>query len=1057
MKKSRALYTLVLLLFVFSTLITTSAAWFATFITAETDGEFEGSAMISYFAGGEGTKEKPYIILNDHHLYNLAWLQNSGSFGDKVYYFQISDKNGNPIDALEMAGGISGDDDESGAIPPIGTSTHPFKGYFNGMGATISNVWVSTVKDDWKEQPDGVSEYTDKYVGLFGYVGQGAIIEDFVLDKIEVKSHITDATVGIVCGYVGGMVYNVGVYNGIVDLTAGSTAQSKYTLIGEKSDDITWVDMPTIDSEYGEGGGESGGDNDDDNPTQDGGQGWGGSMSMMDLTKRLIYISSLSIGSKNTSSLYPINNTDYNLNAWMGAQAPNTVDRNTNYLMAGTVLPLNVDTTVMFATPINNYTNSNGVSGLLTTEYYTTHSSELVDSKNTGYIAVGTGTSTRDSAIRVRMYQFDGLYKSFNKTSGTNTAATLYENVSDKLVLLGLDANGNFVQLSDTYNNIISGNKSNSFFTSYSKVDADATYQNYTKVRTALDTIFTGNTYNNTTTIQGLRFYTAINGTTVSAPAGAQMCGTPINDLVSNSINFRVNSSGLITAVAGSFFQSSNHSLFDIYEVERSGGNVSAVYKISKIYADDSGNIYYVYDGGSDSYDGNTAYTKKYDVAWTDSKIPSYTLSYYEIPVKTGEYAIGGENGAYLMYLDIGANGSGGGSSSGGGGSGGDGSGGAIKIDVNDGVLTTKFVGTNGKLGSDYIQVPGALEDRAFIVGSDVSYSSPGIKSTYYIYTANINSRTSGGKTFGTGCNVGSSLGSVGANNFEQIDTDTYVEGNATLASYGIEVNEHFATRMAEGGGTVLKTNATAPKQDALTEVTLSTGEKVYLPTNSVWFKPKKPGKCVIAFSVGKMNDNKHRSIYRIHRDEDGNIDEWQETTLTFLKAPNFKNSEVVVFQYEIDAQDAAEHYEFAVGASTGENDDSVYFYFLALAGASETDGDDEGGGEGSGGDGEIVDGVYSSVMFDIDYVVSPDTDVSAEDYVNHQTLLKFEKVQTANDTKLYFLAAGTQETPTVGYYAPTGVTVTDISVQNQSTAINSPTAQLPGGVYFDDRKTKPS
>lgn len=761
----RIVSTLILVILVLSSLVTASLAWFAKFFSAHSDGEFAGSSIAAYFADGDGSQGDPYIIENATHFYNLSWLQNQGAFDGKKYYFKVCDLQGNPI-TLDMAGKITGGDTKSGAIPPIGTKENPFVGYFDGCGSTISNLWVSTEKEDWKERPEDVSnDYSSTHVGLFGAIGNNAIIEDFVLDRVEVKSHI-NATVGIVCGYVDAMIYNVGVYNGIINLTSESVSQSKYTLVGEISGDITWADMPELDAAYGGGGGGS----------DDGGAGWGGSINMSDLTKRLVYMSVLNIEKNNSSWLYPSANENYNLNVWMGEQKPNAVNPKTHYLMSGTVLPLNVDTVTMFKTINSNYTNPNGITGLTTTEYYSSHSNELIESTNTGYIAVGTGTSTSNAAIRVRLYQFDGLYKSFNKTSGTTTATTLYSNQKNNLVLLGLDGNGNFVQLSDTYNKIIEDEKSNSFFTSYGKIDADSTYKNYTTVRAELDSIFLNSTYTTSsktyTTISGIRFYTAINGTTVPAPSGAKIGGTAINDLVSNSINFKVNSPGLITAVAGAYFQNSNHSLFDIYQVERSGGSVDNIKKISKIYMDSSNLIYYVYEGDSDAYNGNINYTKKYDDSWTSSKIPSYTLSYYEIPVKEGEYAIGGTNGAYLMYLDIGANGD---------------------------------------------------------------------------------------------------------------------EGSS-------------------GGGT---------------------GDEI----------------------------------------------------------------------------------------------------------------------------GEIVDGVYAPVMFDIDYVVSPSTDVSAVDYVNHKTLLKIEKNQTTDNIMLYFLAAGSVDSPTVAYYAPSGVTITDISKEKQSRPADSLTSPLPpGNVYFKER-----
>ena len=270
MKKNKIVYSLVLILFVFLSLITASVAWFANFIVAENETDFFGSSIAAYFADGDGTKEDPYIISNANHLYNLAWLQNKNQFDSRKFYFKVCEIVGEGENiqhvptTIDMAGKIFGADEEgrSGAIPPIGTFENPFEGYFDGFGSTISNLWVSTVKSDWKEQPEGVEEYDSKYVGLFGAIAGEAIIEDFVLDRVEVKSHIPDAKIGIICGYVNAMVKNVGVYNGILNVSAGTGVKSDYSLIGEKNARIFWDDMPTVDSEYEEipdGGNDAGG------------------------------------------------------------------------------------------------------------------------------------------------------------------------------------------------------------------------------------------------------------------------------------------------------------------------------------------------------------------------------------------------------------------------------------------------------------------------------------------------------------------------------------------------------------------------------------------------------------------------------------------------------------------------------------------------------------------------------------------------------------------------------------------------------------------------------
>ncbi len=265
MKKSRILSSLILMIFSFCTFVTASVAWFSNFVEADSPEEFLGSSIAAYFADGDGSEADPYIISNANHLYNLAWLQNKNQFDSKKFYFKVCEivGEGDNIQhiptTIDMAGKIFGADEEgkSGAIPPIGTFEYPFKGYFDGFGSTITNLWVSTFEEDWKEHPEGSLPYDSDYVGLFGAISEEAIVEDFILDKVEIKSHI-DATVGIVCGYVDAMVKDVGVYNGIINISDGAVCTSKYSLIGDKSSDITWADMPTLDVGGGEGEGGEG-------------------------------------------------------------------------------------------------------------------------------------------------------------------------------------------------------------------------------------------------------------------------------------------------------------------------------------------------------------------------------------------------------------------------------------------------------------------------------------------------------------------------------------------------------------------------------------------------------------------------------------------------------------------------------------------------------------------------------------------------------------------------------------------------------------------------------
>lgn len=244
--KSFKLPLLALLLVILALLcIRGTLAWFTSY--TRLDAAFSAGMVISYFAGGTGTETDPYIIQEPVHLYNLAWLQNNGYFADTEPYFILSDTSaGKTPVVLDMGGALGGS-----AIPPIGTEYHPFVGHLNGNGSVIQNLWVSTMPEDWREQPEGENAFSGQYVGLFGRITNTAEISDLVLDRLEVKTHVEDSVVGLVCGYADARLENIGVFNGI--LTTGANAStgvrcaSNYSLVGDIAPDLWWEDMPEID------------------------------------------------------------------------------------------------------------------------------------------------------------------------------------------------------------------------------------------------------------------------------------------------------------------------------------------------------------------------------------------------------------------------------------------------------------------------------------------------------------------------------------------------------------------------------------------------------------------------------------------------------------------------------------------------------------------------------------------------------------------------------------------------------------------------------------------
>ena len=235
----KVITSFLLIFTLFAALVGASFAWLTDHTKAQHDEEFEATAISSYFGGsGDGsTAEKAYLIQNATHLYNLAWLQNIGKISPGTYF-----KLDNNID---MAGLLNGTTQESGAIPPIGTDENPFQGHFDGQGKVISNLWVSTNPDDWKEHPDIAElKFDGNCVGLFGVIGDGGVATNFILHKLEVKSSIPESIVGLICGKVdqGGHLSKVGVSNGILSFASGVDVTSKATLVGQLANGVNWSD-----------------------------------------------------------------------------------------------------------------------------------------------------------------------------------------------------------------------------------------------------------------------------------------------------------------------------------------------------------------------------------------------------------------------------------------------------------------------------------------------------------------------------------------------------------------------------------------------------------------------------------------------------------------------------------------------------------------------------------------------------------------------------------------------------------------------------------------------
>ncbi len=274
----------------------------------------------SYFESGDGTKELkydengnitagPYEIKHPIQLYYFAWLQYLGFFNvdnnndgkiDTVYFRISADidmDNTNNDDTTS----IPADQRYKYVLPPIGTTNMPFLGNFDGEGHTVTDLTVENVYDNYLEPPKEAEQDFGgvEIVGFFGVVGeltegsysydkQANEIKNLALKNLTVKTQTNQTLIGLVAGYVNGIINCVGVADSKVNIKQGVTALSytanvsDYSLIGYCTDafkDSVYVmdvvlSKPTTSDKYTVVP-EVGGDGDT--------HGWGGSVKMKDI------------------------------------------------------------------------------------------------------------------------------------------------------------------------------------------------------------------------------------------------------------------------------------------------------------------------------------------------------------------------------------------------------------------------------------------------------------------------------------------------------------------------------------------------------------------------------------------------------------------------------------------------------------------------------------------------------------------------------------------------------------------------------------------------------
>ncbi len=107
------------------------------------------------------------------------------NFEDDDSYINSKDESYGDLNGDGVVDGIKAELTSGKGFTPIGTSSYPFKGTFNGMGNEIQNIHINS---------------SDSYVGLFGYTQEGKIKNLTVTGNI-ITTNSYAYTSGI-CGYV---------------------------------------------------------------------------------------------------------------------------------------------------------------------------------------------------------------------------------------------------------------------------------------------------------------------------------------------------------------------------------------------------------------------------------------------------------------------------------------------------------------------------------------------------------------------------------------------------------------------------------------------------------------------------------------------------------------------------------------------------------------------------------------------------------------------------------------------------------------------------------------
>ena len=324
---------------------------------------------------------------------------------------------------------------------------------------------------------------------------------------------------------------------------------------------------------------------------------------------------------------------------------------NPSIMVPGTILPLNVDS-----------------------DTYETRST------NTGYI-VGGGQYNA-TTVRASSYALTNIGNSIS-TNGTSSATYNSANLEVLTNTSTTYSASNYGRIQDrsditAYSPNINHASVSSALSGYSASIASNSLKKYESARAQMNSILSG-----AVRVHGLHFTgETISKTNVVTKQNAIMYGVTNGsstslDLTEHSIDFYVKAPGYINFFAGSYGTYSSvidcDSFFSLNLIVRdSSKNITDVKQIYSVWSNTNPatkgmypHLYYDNSGNLIEYGYTSSQVtkgvKEFDMAFLHNAPPVLqALYYFEIPVNSGEFALGSVSGktkgAYLIYLDISAN-----------------------------------------------------------------------------------------------------------------------------------------------------------------------------------------------------------------------------------------------------------------------------------------------------------------------------------------------------------------------------------------------------------------